>query len=184
MQYRKAPEGSSRKVEAQKQFVEAMSHRMHIDHSIKLIGKLLFGIEKASEVLNAIRPAGQPLVDDWDCLKTLVKFYGSQPLLYHRLTCLFSLITSPAGDTSEDSFSFLRKCLLFFYAGEDFWNTLWIRIPVWDETHAISCKPLQCWNWKGTDGRGIGTSLCQLSFWSMEHSSQRVQRIIEAECPI
>ena len=90
MQYRKAPEGSSRKVEAQKQFVEAMSHRMHIDHSIKLIGKLLFGIEKASEVLNTVRPAGQPLVDDWVCLKTLVKFYSSQPLLYHPLTCLFS----------------------------------------------------------------------------------------------
>ena len=120
MQYRKAPEGSSRKFEAQKQFFEAMSHRMHIDHSIKLIGKLLFGIEKASEVLNAIRLAGQPLVDDWDCLKTLVKFYGSQPLLYHRLTCLFSLIASSAGDTLKDSFPFLRKCLLFFYAGEDF----------------------------------------------------------------
>ncbi|KAG6739493.1 hypothetical protein POTOM_057091 [Populus tomentosa] len=73
--YRKAPEGSSRKFEAQKQFFEAMSHRMHIDHSIKLIGKLLFGIEKASEVLNAIRPAGQPLVDDWDCLKTLVRTF-------------------------------------------------------------------------------------------------------------
>ncbi|KAL9376536.1 hypothetical protein Peur_030656 [Populus x canadensis] len=73
--YHKAPEGSSRKVEAQKQFVEAMSHRMHIDHSIKLIGKLLFGIGKASEVLNAIRPAGQPLVDDWDCLKTLVRTF-------------------------------------------------------------------------------------------------------------
>ncbi|KAI5586291.1 hypothetical protein POPTR_006G232900v4 [Populus trichocarpa] len=73
--YRKAPEGSSRKVEAQKQFVEAMSHRMHIDHSIKLIGKLLFGIEKASEVLNTVRPAGQPLVDDWVCLKTLVRTF-------------------------------------------------------------------------------------------------------------
>ncbi|XP_061950934.1 LOW QUALITY PROTEIN: vacuolar-processing enzyme [Populus nigra] len=73
--YHKAPEGSSRKVETQKQFVEAMSHRMHIDHSIKLIGKLLFGIGKASEVLNAIRPAGQPLVDDWDCLKTLVRTF-------------------------------------------------------------------------------------------------------------
>lgn len=51
-----------------------MSHRMHIDHSMKLIGKLLFGIEKASEVLNTIRPVGQPLVDDWVCLKTLVIF--------------------------------------------------------------------------------------------------------------
>lgn len=73
--YRKAPEGSTRKIEAQKQFVEAMSHRMHIDHSMQLIGKLLFGIEKGAEVMNTIRPAGQPLVDDWDCLKTMVRTF-------------------------------------------------------------------------------------------------------------
>ncbi|KAK6927302.1 Peptidase C13, legumain [Dillenia turbinata] len=73
--YRKAPEGTPRKVEARKQFTEAMSHRMHIDNSIKLVGKLLFGIEKGSEVLKTVRPAGQPLVDDWDCLKTLVRTF-------------------------------------------------------------------------------------------------------------
>ncbi|GKV03533.1 hypothetical protein SLEP1_g15818 [Rubroshorea leprosula] len=73
--YRKAPEGSIRKVEAQKQFVEAMSHRMHIDHSMKLIGKLLFGIENGPEVLKTVRPAGQPLVDDWDCLKKMVRTF-------------------------------------------------------------------------------------------------------------
>lgn len=73
--YRKAPEGSVRKVEAQKQFHEAMSHRMHIDNSINFIGKLLFGIERGPEVLNSIRPAGQPLVDDWACLKTLVRTF-------------------------------------------------------------------------------------------------------------
>ena len=74
LQYRKAPDGSVRKVEAQKQFLEAMSHRMHIDHSMKLIGKLLFGIERGPEVLNTVRPAGQPLVDDWKCLKKMVIF--------------------------------------------------------------------------------------------------------------
>ncbi|TYI76855.1 hypothetical protein E1A91_D06G105800v1 [Gossypium mustelinum] len=73
--YRKAPEGSVRKTEAQKQFVEAMSHRMHIDHSVKLIGKLLFGIERGLEVLNTVRPAGQPLVDDWKCLKKMVRTF-------------------------------------------------------------------------------------------------------------
>ncbi|KAJ4708156.1 Vacuolar-processing enzyme [Melia azedarach] len=73
--FRKAPEGTPRKVEAQKQFFEAMSHRMHIDQSIKLTGKLLFGIEKGSEILNTVRPAGQPLVDDWDCLKSLVRTF-------------------------------------------------------------------------------------------------------------
>ncbi|KAF5939995.1 hypothetical protein HYC85_021162 [Camellia sinensis] len=72
--FRKAPEGSPRKLEAQKQFVEAMSHRMHIDNSMKMVGKLLFGIEKGPEVLNTVRPSGQPLVDDWDCLKTLSQY--------------------------------------------------------------------------------------------------------------
>lgn len=71
----KAPEGSTRKVEAQKQFLEAMSHRDHLDNSIKLVGKLLFGIEKGAEVLQSVRPAGQALVDDWKCLKTLVRTF-------------------------------------------------------------------------------------------------------------
>jgi len=73
-QFRKAPLGSSRKSVAQKQILEAMSHRMHIDDSVTLIGKLLFGIEEGPELLSSVRPAGQPLVDDWDCLKTLVPF--------------------------------------------------------------------------------------------------------------
>ncbi|KAI3682208.1 hypothetical protein L2E82_50071 [Cichorium intybus] len=73
--YRKAPEGSARKMESGKQFAEAMAHRMHIDSSIKLVGKVLFGLQKSDEVLNALRPAGQPLVDDWDCLKTFVRSF-------------------------------------------------------------------------------------------------------------
>lgn len=79
MQFKKAPEGSTRKFEAQKQFVEVMTHRMHIDRSLKLIGKLLFGINKGPEVLTALRSAGQPLVDDWSCLKSLVN--TKHPLL-------------------------------------------------------------------------------------------------------
>lgn len=71
-QYRKAPEGSDRKTEAQKKFAEAMSHRMHLDSSIQLIGKVLFGLEKGPVVMNTVRSAGKPLVDDWACLKTLV----------------------------------------------------------------------------------------------------------------
>ncbi|KAK2445770.1 vacuolar-processing enzyme [Trifolium repens] len=73
--FRKAPQGSPRKVAAQKQVLEAMSHRMHIDDSVKLVGKLLFGMKKGPEVLTSVRPAGQPLVDDWDCLKTLVRTF-------------------------------------------------------------------------------------------------------------
>ncbi|KAL1204392.1 Vacuolar-processing enzyme alpha-isozyme [Cardamine amara subsp. amara] len=73
--YRKAPEGSARKVEAQKQVLEAMSHRLHVDNSVQLIGKLLFGISEAPAVLNKVRPSGEPLVDDWDCLKTMVRAF-------------------------------------------------------------------------------------------------------------
>ncbi|XWS38207.1 hypothetical protein CRYUN_Cryun19dG0110700 [Craigia yunnanensis] len=75
LQYRKAPDGSIRKVEAQKQFVESMSHRMHVDHSMKLIGKLLFGIERGPEVLYTVRPTWLPLVDDWKCLKKMVRTF-------------------------------------------------------------------------------------------------------------
>ncbi|KAJ0248215.1 Vacuolar-processing enzyme alpha-isozyme [Hirschfeldia incana] len=70
--YKRAPEGSARKAEAQKQVLEAMSHRLHVDNAVVLIGKLLFGISEGPAVLNKVRPNGKPLVDDWDCLKTLV----------------------------------------------------------------------------------------------------------------
>ncbi|KAF3495260.1 hypothetical protein DY000_02056999 [Brassica cretica] len=73
--YKKAPEGSARKAEAQKQVLEAMSHRLHVDNSVLLIGKLLFGISEGPAVLNKVRPCGKPLVDDWDCLKTLVRAF-------------------------------------------------------------------------------------------------------------
>lgn len=70
--YRRAPEGSSHKLNAQRDLLEVMSHRLHIDNSIELIGKLLFGSGKASELLKSVRTAGQPLVDDWSCLKSMV----------------------------------------------------------------------------------------------------------------
>ncbi|XP_052210969.1 vacuolar-processing enzyme-like [Diospyros lotus] len=73
--FHKAPEGSSKKLEAQKQLVEFLSHRMHVDNSVNMIGRLLFGMEKGPELLRAARPTGQPLVDDWDCLKTLVRTF-------------------------------------------------------------------------------------------------------------
>ncbi|KAL2548490.1 vacuolar-proCES [Forsythia ovata] len=61
-----------------KQLAEAMAHRTHVDSSMKLIGKLLFGIEKGPEVLKTARPAGKPLVDDWSCLKSLVRTFETQ----------------------------------------------------------------------------------------------------------
>ncbi|XP_068647170.1 vacuolar-processing enzyme-like [Aristolochia californica] len=73
--FRKAPEDSPKKVHAQRELVDMLSHRMHIDRSIELIGRLLFGSVKGTEMLNAVRPAGQPLVDDWTCLKMMVRSF-------------------------------------------------------------------------------------------------------------
>lgn len=55
-----------------KEFTDAMLHRVHIDHSVDIIVKLLFGSENAPSILGRIRPSGQPLVDDWSCLKEMV----------------------------------------------------------------------------------------------------------------
>lgn len=45
---------------------------MHVDNSIELVGKLLFGSVNGIEMLKTVRAAGQPLVDNWDCLKSMV----------------------------------------------------------------------------------------------------------------
>eukprot|EP00268_Persea_americana_P054658 TRINITY_DN6287_c0_g1_i1.p1 TRINITY_DN6287_c0_g1~~TRINITY_DN6287_c0_g1_i1.p1 ORF type:complete len:492 (+),score=83.51 TRINITY_DN6287_c0_g1_i1:314-1789(+) len=73
--FRNSPEGSTKKLNAQKQLLDVMTHRLHIDNSMELIGKLLFGSEKGSEILKTVQPMGQPLVDNWDCLKTMVRTF-------------------------------------------------------------------------------------------------------------
>ncbi|KAJ4955800.1 hypothetical protein NE237_012583 [Protea cynaroides] len=72
--YKKTEEGSE-KEEILKELTETMMHRKHLDGSIELIGGLLFGPGKGSSVLGAVRPSGQQLVDDWGCLKAMVKMF-------------------------------------------------------------------------------------------------------------
>lgn len=49
-----------------------MTNRVHIDRSIELIGKILFGSDASEGKLKEVRPSGEPLVDDWKCLKSMV----------------------------------------------------------------------------------------------------------------
>ncbi|KAH0451592.1 hypothetical protein IEQ34_018891 [Dendrobium chrysotoxum] len=70
-----SPEGSSKKLDAQKGLLDILTDYMHVDNSINLIGKLLFGSEKGIQVLSAIRKTGLPLVDDWACLKSMVRIF-------------------------------------------------------------------------------------------------------------
>lgn len=46
-----------------------------MDNNVKRLGELLFCVEKGTEVLHSVLPAGQPLVDSWDCLKSYVKIF-------------------------------------------------------------------------------------------------------------
>ncbi|GAB4837126.1 hypothetical protein Ancab_002037 [Ancistrocladus abbreviatus] len=71
-----APQGSENWVRAQEELAKEIARRNHEDHSVKAIGEILFGSMDAAKVLNSVRPAGQPLVDDWDCLKALVDIYS------------------------------------------------------------------------------------------------------------
>ncbi|KAK4490980.1 hypothetical protein RD792_001701 [Penstemon davidsonii] len=74
----KAPEGSAEKVDAHKRLHEVLDHCAHVDSSIAEIGVVLLGTpEKSSQVLNNVRASGQPLVDDWDCLKSKVRIFES-----------------------------------------------------------------------------------------------------------
>ncbi|CAN6441536.1 unnamed protein product [Victoria cruziana] len=73
--YQRTPAGSPKKLDAQKQLFDVMAHRMHVDNSVERIGKLLFGLKKGPEILNAVRGTGQQLVDDWGCLKSLVRAF-------------------------------------------------------------------------------------------------------------
>ncbi|CAM0943172.1 unnamed protein product [Alopecurus aequalis] len=76
--YRRSAEGSSEKSEAQKRLAEELARRSRVDSSVEMIGGRLFGSEEGPRVLNAVRRAGQPLVDDWDCLKAVVRSFEEQ----------------------------------------------------------------------------------------------------------
>ncbi|KAK3141941.1 hypothetical protein QOZ80_4BG0340150 [Eleusine coracana subsp. coracana] len=70
--------GSEEKLRALREIKETVEHRKHLDSSIDFIGKFVFGFENGPSVLAAVRPSGQPLVDDWDCLKSMVRIFESQ----------------------------------------------------------------------------------------------------------
>ncbi|KAK7395749.1 hypothetical protein VNO78_16316 [Psophocarpus tetragonolobus] len=76
LELEKASKGSEEKFKAQRRLDDEIAQRDHVDNVFNLIGDFLFGEKKNSMMLH--RPSGQPLVDDWDCFKTLIKTYESQ----------------------------------------------------------------------------------------------------------
>ncbi|XP_074286945.1 vacuolar-processing enzyme-like [Silene latifolia] len=70
-------EGPVKKAEAQKKLDDALSERKQVDTNFESIGKALFGAENGYEIMKTVRPSGQPIVDDWDCYKSMVATYKS-----------------------------------------------------------------------------------------------------------
>ena len=54
-----------------KELTETTRHRKQLDTSVELIGTVLFG--PTTNVLKSVREPGLPLVDDWECLKSVVR---------------------------------------------------------------------------------------------------------------
>ncbi|TVT96891.1 hypothetical protein EJB05_57888, partial [Eragrostis curvula] len=103
--YRNSGDDAER-TEARERLLQVVARRSQVDNSVELIGSLLFGSDdQGSKVLNAIRPAGQPLVDDWDCLKSFVRTYEGHcgPLGQYGIKHMraFANICN-AGITAED----------------------------------------------------------------------------------
>ncbi|XP_057524188.1 vacuolar-processing enzyme-like [Amaranthus tricolor] len=71
----RAPEGSLKRKEAQKELDAALSHRENVDCTFEEIGKSLFGDENGITMIKKVRPNGNPIVDDWDCFKTMAATY-------------------------------------------------------------------------------------------------------------
>ncbi|CAM9001560.1 unnamed protein product [Rhodiola kirilowii] len=75
--YENAQAGSEEKNSIMNQITSTMKHRLHLDGSVTMIGALLFGPTNSDSVLKSVRAPGLPLVDDWACLKSMVRTFES-----------------------------------------------------------------------------------------------------------
>lgn len=73
--YEKLADGSQEKADMLKQITDIKNHRSHLDSSIDAIGTKLFGPRNSHVILTSLRGQGKPIVDDWGCLKSMVRVY-------------------------------------------------------------------------------------------------------------
>ncbi|CAL5442139.1 unnamed protein product [Camellia sinensis] len=73
--YKKSEKGSEEKTKILKQITETIMRRIHLDGSIHTIGMLLFGPQMGPSILTSTRKPGLAIVDDWMCLKSMVRVF-------------------------------------------------------------------------------------------------------------
>eukprot|EP00850_Spirogloea_muscicola_P014114 SM000099S25220 [mRNA] locus=s99:254479:257061:- [translate_table: standard] len=124
--YMGAKEGTEEKSRSLSELDNMISTRRHLDHSVEMLGDLLFGSANTLSPSGIVRPPGQPLVDDWDCLKRMVRAYEGEcgPLTQYGMkhTRTFANLCN-AGVRPEKVAAF---------AGEVCQTSSWQRQPVRD----------------------------------------------------
>uniref|UniRef100_A0A175YME9 Legumain prodomain domain-containing protein n=1 Tax=Daucus carota subsp. sativus TaxID=79200 RepID=A0A175YME9_DAUCS len=72
--YKNSPNDSD-KTKILKRIEETTAQRRHLDDSISMIANVLFNSGNANSIRNRVREPGSPVVDDWDCLKSMVGIF-------------------------------------------------------------------------------------------------------------
>ncbi|KAK4752355.1 hypothetical protein SAY87_021153 [Trapa incisa] len=72
---KKAAEGSAEKLRAQKRLRDELSYRDRVDRTMRSIEEALLNGRPNTGSNAAVRSAAQPVVDDWDCFKGMVRKY-------------------------------------------------------------------------------------------------------------
>lgn len=86
LQYEKSTGEPQQKIELLKQIKEITAHRAHLDSSVEKIKGQLLDQEHGS-----VRVAGSALVDDWECLKSMVTKKLDLSHAFYQYFLLFSV---------------------------------------------------------------------------------------------
>jgi legumain len=124
--FQNAEKGSLRESTAATELARTILHRRHLDDSVKFIGEILFAGENSVEKLTAVRPAGTVVVDDWACLKTMVRTFEAScgPLTQYGMKHMraFANICNAGIDSSKMSVAASEACKYSPSAGLGLWS--------------------------------------------------------------
>ncbi|PKI63609.1 hypothetical protein CRG98_015992 [Punica granatum] len=77
-QVQKVPDGSLEQLEAEKRLRDELLYREEVDRKIGKIAKLLLSEKDVAAGLSSVvlpEREGEPLVDDWECFKSMLRTY-------------------------------------------------------------------------------------------------------------
>ena len=147
-QYEQLNGESVEKLRALIEIKETVQHRKHLDSSIDFIGRLIFGFEKGPSMLEAVRATGQPLVDDWDCLKRMVSILIFLIRLWHK-ACTWSSLLLHIRIQSVSSWTYL---ILMAFARCGFSNPIVVHLlsmawSTWERLQTFATVVYLRWKW-------------------------------------